>query len=61
MIEKKDWEQALKAYENMLINAQVNMIAQETMVKICEDKIKEFPDEDPMPEELKEVVEEVKT
>ena len=60
MIEKKDWESALKQFEAMLINAQVNIEAHKHMVEYCEKKIKEFPDDDPMPEEVKEVIDIVK-
>ena len=60
MIEKKDWEVALKQYEAMHINSMVNMEAQIHMMEFCKEKIAEFPEEDPMPEEAKEIVEAVK-
>lgn len=62
MIEKKDWETALKQYEAMLINNLINSEAYEKMIEVCENKIKEYPEEekDPMPEEIKEVIKEVK-
>ena len=60
MIKKEDWENALKQYEAMLINASVNIEAHKHMIKICEDKIKEFPDKDPMPDDIKTVIKEVK-
>jgi len=60
MIEKKDWETALKQYEAMHINALVNMEAQAHMIEFCKKKIEEFPKEDPMPEEATEVMEAIK-
>ena len=60
MIEKKDWENALKAYETNLINALVNIEAMKFMVGYCEKEIAKFPKEDPMPEEAKEIIEAVK-
>ena len=46
----------------MLINNLINSEAYEKMIEVCENKIKEYPDEekDPMPEEIKEVIKEVK-
>ena len=60
MITKQDWEVALKQYEAMLINTQVALIAQEQMVAIIVDKIKAYPDEDPMPKDVKEAIKGVK-
>ncbi len=56
MIEKKDWEAALKQYEAQLINAQVNIAAIDFMVEHTKKKISEFPEEDPMPKEVKDLV-----
>jgi len=56
MIEKKDWEDLKKQltinYKNMLM-AQAQ---DEVLLKMCDEKLKEFPEEDPMPEEAKEVM-----
>lgn len=45
MIEKKDWESALKQYEALQINSMVNAEAQKYMVEFCKKKIAEFPEE----------------
>ena len=61
MIEKKDWENALKQFEAMYINYQVNIAAYEYMMDFCKKKIAEFPEEkDEMPDDLKETLEEIK-
>ena len=59
MIEKKDWENALKQYEALYINQSVNIEAYKLMMEVCKEKILEFKDEtkdDPMPEDLKEML-----
>jgi len=56
MIEKKDWESALKQFEAMLINAQVNIEAHKHMVEYCKEELKKFPEDDPMPKEVKEII-----
>jgi len=56
MIEKKDWESALEQYRAVLINAMVNIEGHKHMVKVCEEKIAEFPEDDPMPDEVKDVI-----
>lgn len=60
MMNKEDWENALKQYKALLVNALVNIEAYKFMAEMCEKKIKEFPDDDPMPSDLKEVIKEVK-
>jgi len=59
MIEKKDWQNALKQYEAMLINSSVSIAAYQFMIDKCEEEIKKFPEEDPMPEDIKEIAKEV--
>jgi len=57
---KEDWETAKKQMEAMMVNATINIEFYKRNIAFCEEKIKEFPD-DPMPEEVKEIVKEVKT
>jgi len=55
MIEKKDWEDLKK---QLTINHKNMLMAQaqdEVLLKMCDEKLKEFP-EDPMPEEAKAIV-----
>ena len=55
MINKEDWERALKQFEDSLVNSQVNENFLKANIKVCVDKIAEYPDEDPKPEDLKEM------
>ena len=55
MITKEDYENALKNTEAQLINAEVNIEALKFMVGHIEARIKELPDTDPMPDEVKEI------
>ena len=62
MIEKKDWKMAQTQFENLIVNAQINMACYESSLEIIKKKISEFPDDkpsDPMPDALKEIVSEV--
>ena len=56
MIEKKDWEEAKKQYTNLLVNELVKIEGFKFMVEFCEKKLKEFPDDDPMPEGADEIL-----
>ena len=59
MITKEDWKQALKQHEDLLINSMVNIEAHKFMVKLCDEKIAEFPEEkDDMPDDVKKVIKE---
>ena len=60
MIKKEDWEEALRTYRARLINTKVQMKADEYMVKVVEEEIAKLPDEDPMPDDVKEIAKEVK-
>jgi len=44
----------------MYVNALVNIEAHKHMVEFCKEKIKEFPEDDPMPEPAKEILDAVK-
>ena len=59
MITKQDWENALKQYEAMLVNASVTIPSYQFMIAECEKHIAEFKDDDPMPEDVKKVIKEV--
>ncbi len=60
MIERKDWEEALRVYRARLINNKVQLELDEKGVEICEREISKLPEEDPMPEEVKDIVKAVK-
>ena len=60
MITKEDWNNALKSSEAQLINAQVNIKALEFMVDYITKEIAKLPEDDPMPDEVKEIVKGVK-
>lgn len=69
MIDKKDWvvakktfEDLTKSQENQIVNAELNLEIYKLLMPYIENKIKEFPEEnkDPMPQEVKELVSELK-
>lgn len=60
MITKEDLENALNQYRARLINSEVQIKADKYMVEVVEKMIKDMPDDDPMPEDLKKVIKGVK-
>ena len=60
MIEKKDWESTKEQFSNLLVNSIINSEIQKMVVELAEKKIAEFPVGDPMPKEVKEMVEAAK-
>ena len=60
MITKKDWLMAKMNYESLLVNGEMTKEVQELALEHCKKKISEFPDDDPMPEEVKDIVKAVK-
>lgn len=57
MIEKKDWETALKQFEALQVNNSLNAELDGVVVDYCKKKIGEFPEEkDEAPEDIKEVL-----
>ena len=60
-IEKKDLISQKTQFENLLVNALINIDCYKVILDMLNNKLKEFPDEktDPMPEEIKEIVEKV--
>lgn len=64
MIEKKDWVKVLEdnKAELVKIEKQYELAIPQfnAVISAVEAKIAEFPDDDPMPEEVKEVVEAAK-
>jgi len=59
-LKKKDWETAREQHANMLANSLLNIEAHKFMLKLCDENISKFPEDDPMPEEVKAIVEAVK-
>ena len=57
---KQDWMDLKKQLENQHKNMLLAMAQDEVLLELCEMKLKEFKDEDPMPDEIKEVIKEVK-
>lgn len=64
MVTKQDWEKALTNqqhdYDSMSLSYSMQKPQMEHMLKFIKSKIAEFPDEDPMPKEVKELVKDVK-
>ena len=64
MIEKKDWEDLKKDAEKRVKACEIDLIQFNTLIKMCDEKLKEFPvekkEDDPMPEEVKGIIDEVK-
>ena len=62
MIKKEDWEIALKQYENLFVNASINIEGYKKMMDLCKVKIAEFDEKDKgdeMPEDLKDTLKEI--
>jgi len=59
-LKKSDWTTARDQYATLLVNELIKIDGYRYMLKLCEDKIKEFPDDDPMPDDMKELAEVVK-
>ena len=57
---KEDYEKAREVWAARVINIRAELVAAQAGYDYCADKIKEFPEEDPMPEEAKEVIDAVK-
>ncbi len=57
---KKDYEKAREVWAARVINIECELVAAKAGFEYCSKKIKECPEEDPMPEEVKEVIEAVK-
>ena len=57
MVEKKDWEKILKDNEdqkaNMIRSYEMTLPQFDAVIALCRQKISEFKDADPMPEDLK--------
>lgn len=63
MLTKKDWETAREQHANLLVNSTINNKAHQFMLDVCDEELKKFPEEDkedPIPDDMKEVVEAVK-
>ena len=65
MITKQDWETSLKQQEEILDGMDKSYEMQkpqiEHLITFLKSKVAEFPDEDPMPEDVKEVIKEATT
>jgi len=63
-IKRQDWETVLKENElqkNQLTkNYKMALPQIEAVIELVQTKLKDFPEEDPMPEDLKKVIKEVK-
>lgn len=59
MIQKKDWQEVLRLIEVQKVQASIALEQDEVLIELCKKKIAEFPDDDPMPEDLKEDLKEV--
>jgi len=59
---RKDWETARVHYASCFIRDRTNWEASEFMMKRCDEEISKFPkdEKDPMPDAVKEIIDEVK-
>ena len=55
MIKKTDWENASKQFENLLVNNLVMSEINDAALEHIKKKLAEYPDPDPMPDEVKEI------
>ena len=60
MLTNKDLENGLKQYEIMLFESEAEVEARKKKLEFCKERIAAMPEEDPMPEEAKEVEEALK-
>lgn len=61
-LERKDWEDAKKSAESTIKNSEINLIIGNNLLALAIDELDKFPkeEEDPMPDAVKEIVDEVK-
>ena len=59
MVTKKDYEKAREVWAARIINIECELHAAKAGYDFVEKKFSEFPDDDPMPEEVKDIVKEV--
>jgi len=55
-ITRKDWEDAIKIHGGHLVNSKIGVEIHSKLLEFFKEKLKDFPEEDPMPEEIKEIV-----
>ncbi len=60
MIEKKDWENLLKSTNEQMKMTLIAIEQFKSQIEMAEKKISECKDEDPAPEEIKEIAEAAK-
>jgi len=60
MIEKKDYENAIKQFENIIVNTEMHLIGLNATLEEYKKELAALPEEEEekMPEELKEIVKE---
>lgn len=56
MVEKKDWEGLKKRSEEELKIAEMGIEQFKAQIDLCNKKLKEFPEEDPKPEGVDEIL-----
>ena len=62
-LERKDWEDAKASSEQQIKQAEINLIIGNSLLTLANTKLSEFPkeeEEDPMPDAVKEIIDEVK-
>lgn len=55
-VEKQDWLNAEKQFEGLLVNSKLSAEVQEVVLSHIRKKLLEYPDADPMPEGVKDIV-----
>ena len=56
MIKKQDWKDLKAQLENQHKNMLLAMEQDIVLLELCEKKLKEFSEDDPMPDDVKEVI-----
>jgi len=62
MLERKDWEDAKKSAEATIKNSEINLIIGNNLLTLANAELSKLPKEedDPMPDAVKEIIDEVK-
>ena len=56
---KEDYNKAREIWAARVINIEAELVAAKAGFEYCANKVAEFPEDDPMPEEIKDIVKEV--
>lgn len=59
-ITKDDWKKTTEQFSNLLVNSLLSAEIQQVVLDYAKKKLSEFPEDDPMPEGVKDIVKDLK-